>query len=139
MTFVLLCLSEAAAAPAPSRKAEAAKPKAPVEASTEVESLCLVSYYKGSCCKHSYFCCNSYNAQSNSCFRIHQLCLLPSRLWILPSPLVTLSLVVLEQLKFLPITLRCSTYRKVTFSNTHIGEVRPTFSTKGKTETETTP
>jgi len=51
-----LSLSEAAAtaatAPAPAREAEASV-EAEVEASVEAESLCLVSDYEGSCCKHS--------------------------------------------------------------------------------------
>ena len=42
---------------------------AEAEAPAEAESLCLVRYYKGSCCKHCHHCYNSYYAES------HRFCL----------------------------------------------------------------
>ena len=57
----------AAAPPTPAMEAEAEATEATeTEASVEEaaapeESLCLVSYYEGSCCKDCYYCCNSYS------------------------------------------------------------------------------
>jgi nucleoid-associated protein YgaU len=52
----------AAEASVEAAEAEASVAEAAAEATTE--RLCLVSYYKGSCCKQCYYCCNSYNTYS---------------------------------------------------------------------------